>query len=200
MGIITSGGYSGLVGKPNMNSKVEAKYPALLFKQHLTAYVEKIYGMIRDALKKEISPFLNLCIQVNKNTIAHKLDLHWIILIKFHEQAPRSTRARSIRGSSKNIHSNILAKQQASNIHWQSIVNNLARTLSTMSENYVSMKLKFIYYFALFSDQRIGCPVSVETFLYRSLPQLLRKSSIKYSTSLMSSFLIGLQLPLSNTV
>lgn len=167
MGIITSGGYSGLVGKPNMNSKVEAKYPALLFKQHLTAYVEKIYGMIRDALKKEISPFLNLCIQ-----------------------APRSTRARSIRGSSKNIHSNILAKQQASNIHWQSIVNNLARTLSTMSENYVSMKLKFIYYFALFSDQRIGCPVSVETFLYRSLPQLLRKSSIKYSTSLMSSFLI----------
>lgn len=169
MGIITSGGYSGLVGKPNMNSKVEAKYPALLFKQHLTAYVEKIYGMIRDALKKEISPFLNLCIQVNKYTIAHKhkfyivcLDLHLIILIKFHEQAPRSTRARSIRGSSKNIHSNILAKQQASNIHWQSIVNNMARTLSTMSENYVSMKLKFIYYFALFSDQRIGCPVSVE--------------------------------------
>ncbi|KAI9092759.1 hypothetical protein K1719_027556 [Acacia pycnantha] len=26
--------------------KVEAKYPALLFKQQLTAYVEKIYGII----------------------------------------------------------------------------------------------------------------------------------------------------------
>ena len=44
--------------------QVEAKYPALLFKQQLTAYVEKIYGMIRDNLKKEISPVLGLCIQV----------------------------------------------------------------------------------------------------------------------------------------
>lgn len=45
--------------------QVEAKYPALLFKQQLTAYVEKIYGMIRDNLKKEISPLLSLCIQVS---------------------------------------------------------------------------------------------------------------------------------------
>jgi myosin V len=65
MGIGISSGYSGMVEKPNEHSKVEAKYPAILFKQHLTAYVEKIYGMIRDSLKKEISPFLNLCIQVN---------------------------------------------------------------------------------------------------------------------------------------
>ncbi|KAJ6746494.1 MYOSIN [Salix koriyanagi] len=36
--------------------QVEAKYPALLFKQQLTAFLEKIYGMIRDNLKKEISP------------------------------------------------------------------------------------------------------------------------------------------------
>jgi myosin-5 len=46
--------------------QVEAKYPALLFKQQLTAYVEKIYGMIRDNLKKEISPLLGLCIQVKQ--------------------------------------------------------------------------------------------------------------------------------------
>ena len=45
-------------------TKVEAKYPALLFKQQLTAYVEKIYGTIRDNLKKEISPLLGMCIQV----------------------------------------------------------------------------------------------------------------------------------------
>lgn len=44
--------------------QVEAKYPALLFKQQLTAFLEKIYGMIRDSLKKEISPLLGLCIQV----------------------------------------------------------------------------------------------------------------------------------------
>lgn len=46
--------------------QVKAKYPAFLFKQQLTAYVEKIYGMIRDNLKKEISPLLGLCIQVLK--------------------------------------------------------------------------------------------------------------------------------------
>ncbi|XP_077247781.1 myosin-like protein XIF [Tasmannia lanceolata] len=111
MGI--SSGYSGMVGKPDVQSGVEAKYPALLFKQHLTAYVEKIYGMIRDSLKKEISPFLNLCIQ-----------------------APRSARARTPRGSSKSIHSNVVAKQ-ASSIHWQSIVKSLDNTLAIMCENYV---------------------------------------------------------------
>ncbi|WCJ38180.1 myosin 2 [Euphorbia peplus] len=43
--------------------QVEAKYPALLFKQQLAAYVEKIYGIIRDNLKKELSSLLQLCIQ-----------------------------------------------------------------------------------------------------------------------------------------
>ncbi|KAH9602038.1 hypothetical protein KSS87_016678, partial [Heliosperma pusillum] len=45
---------------------VEAKYPALLFKQQLTAYVEKIFGIIRDNFKKEISPLLSSCIQAPK--------------------------------------------------------------------------------------------------------------------------------------
>ncbi|XP_071726546.1 myosin-12 [Rutidosis leptorrhynchoides] len=113
MGIST--GYSGMEGKPSAQSKIEAKYPALLFKQHLTACVEKLYGMIRDSLKKEISPFLNSCIQ-----------------------APRSTRARPTRGVSRNILSNIVAKQQASMIHWQSIVNSMNNTLGILSENYVT--------------------------------------------------------------
>lgn len=65
MGSGISNGYSGMVRQTNGQSKVDAKFPALLFKQHLTACVEKVYGMIRDALKKEISPFLNLCIQVS---------------------------------------------------------------------------------------------------------------------------------------
>nr|GEV05451.1 myosin-6-like [Tanacetum cinerariifolium] len=43
--------------------QVEAKYPALLFKQQLTAYVEKMYGIIRDNLKKELGSFITLCIQ-----------------------------------------------------------------------------------------------------------------------------------------
>lgn len=41
--------------------QVEAKYPALLFKQQLTAYVETIYAIIRDNLKKDLSPLLSSC-------------------------------------------------------------------------------------------------------------------------------------------
>ncbi|KAL9676992.1 hypothetical protein QQ045_005215 [Rhodiola kirilowii] len=113
-GMRMSNGYSGMLGKQSVRSKVDAKYPALLFKQHLTAFVEKIYGMIRDNLKKEISPYLAMCIQ-----------------------APRSTRLRSIGGSSKTLHLSIAAKQHASTVHWQSIVNSLERTLSILNDNHV---------------------------------------------------------------
>lgn len=54
-----------MLGRLEDVRQVEAKYPALLFKQQLTAFLEKIYGMIRDNLKKEISPLIGLCIQVN---------------------------------------------------------------------------------------------------------------------------------------
>ncbi|KAL7253764.1 hypothetical protein ACSBR1_008165 [Camellia fascicularis] len=45
--------------------QVEAKYPALLFKQQLTTYVEKIYGIVRDNSKKGLSPLLSSYIQVH---------------------------------------------------------------------------------------------------------------------------------------
>ncbi|KAL0925889.1 hypothetical protein M5K25_004263 [Dendrobium thyrsiflorum] len=117
-----SSGYSGMASKSDCQSRVDAKYPALLFKQQLTAYVEKIYGKIRDRLKKEISPFLTMCIQ-----------------------APRSARTRSTRISSKNIHSNVAAKQ-ASSIHWQNIVKSLDHFQIILHENYVhSMIIQKIY-------------------------------------------------------
>mmetsp|Transcript_16713 Transcript_16713/g.28212 ORF Transcript_16713/g.28212 Transcript_16713/m.28212 type:complete len:1568 (-) Transcript_16713:109-4812(-) len=47
----------------NSYNQVEAKYPALLFKQQLTAFVEKIYGMVRDNVKREITTELGQCIQ-----------------------------------------------------------------------------------------------------------------------------------------
>lgn len=72
VGMGISSGYSGMVGKTNNQSKVEAKYPALLFKQHLAACIEKLFGMIRDNLKKEISPFLHLCIQVKTKILLSK--------------------------------------------------------------------------------------------------------------------------------
>jgi myosin V len=62
-----------MVGRPDTASVVEAKYPALRFKQLLTAYVEKIYGIIRDDLKKEIRPFLIMCIQVEQPKHFHDL-------------------------------------------------------------------------------------------------------------------------------
>lgn len=45
---------------------VEARYPAILFKQQLTACVEKIFGLLRDNLKKDLSPLLGSCIQAPK--------------------------------------------------------------------------------------------------------------------------------------
>ena len=69
-----NGGLGGL----DVLRQVEAKYPALLFKQQLTAYVEKLYGMLRDNLKKEISPLLTACIQVGalSLTLISKFQMH----------------------------------------------------------------------------------------------------------------------------
>ncbi|XP_024015742.1 myosin-11 isoform X2 [Eutrema salsugineum] len=92
--------------------QVEAKYPALLFKQQLTAYVEKIYGMIRDNLKKEISPLLGLCIQ-----------------------APRTSRASLVKGASRSVGNS--AAQQALIAHWQGIVKSLTNFLNTLKSNHV---------------------------------------------------------------
>ncbi|KAH9297946.1 hypothetical protein KI387_029628, partial [Taxus chinensis] len=101
-----------MIGGLDASRQVEAKYPALLFKQQLTAYVEKIYGMIRDNLKKEISPLLGLCIQ-----------------------APRTSRAGLIKGSSRS-HANAVAQQTLIG-HWQSIVKSLNNFQKTLCSNYV---------------------------------------------------------------
>ncbi|CAM8963239.1 unnamed protein product [Rhodiola kirilowii] len=86
---------------------VEAKYPALLFKQQLTAYVEKIYGIIRDNLKKELSSYLSLCIQ-----------------------APRTSKGSALRSGKS------FGKDSPSN-HWQSIIDSLSSLQDTCKENYV---------------------------------------------------------------
>nr|GMC58944.1 myosin-17-like [Ipomoea batatas] len=98
------------LGRMDDLRQVEAKYPALLFKQQLTAFLEKVYGMIRDNLKKEISPLISLCIQ-----------------------APRSSRASLVKGRS---HVNAAA-QQALIGHWQSIAKSLDNSMKIMKANYV---------------------------------------------------------------
>uniref|UniRef100_A0A803KPV9 Myosin XI n=1 Tax=Chenopodium quinoa TaxID=63459 RepID=A0A803KPV9_CHEQI len=103
---------NGMTGGTDSLRQVEAKYPALLFKQQLTAYVEKIYGMIRDNLKKEISPLLGLCIQ-----------------------APRTSRASLVKSSSRSVAST--AAQQSLIAHWQAIVKSLRTFLNTSKANHV---------------------------------------------------------------
>ncbi|XXG43535.1 hypothetical protein AAC387_Pa01g3541 [Persea americana] len=101
----------GLIGGIDTLHQVEAKYPALLFKQQLTAYVEKIYGIIRDNLKKAIAPLLGMCIQ-----------------------APRTNRAHLVKGV------RAVANSQAQQVligHWKGIVRSLGAFLNTLKANHV---------------------------------------------------------------
>ncbi|WJX11886.1 Myosin-6 [Trifolium repens] len=68
MGFRSSPSSANLPAPSDVVRKVEAKYPALLFKQQLTAYVEKIYGILRDNLKKELASFISLCIQAPRTS------------------------------------------------------------------------------------------------------------------------------------
>lgn len=61
--------------------QVEAKYPALLFKQQLTAFVEGLYGMIRDNVKKEISSVISLVIQVTPSIESHPQVKYYFIFL-----------------------------------------------------------------------------------------------------------------------
>uniref|UniRef100_A0A0D9VLR8 Myosin motor domain-containing protein n=1 Tax=Leersia perrieri TaxID=77586 RepID=A0A0D9VLR8_9ORYZ len=101
---------SKLVGRSDTLAQVDARYPAILFKQQLTACVEKIFGQLRDNLKKEISPLLSVCIQ-----------------------APKSTRAQPGKASK----SPGVVAQPPSNSHWVNIVKFLDLLMDTLHENYV---------------------------------------------------------------
>ncbi|KAF8779983.1 hypothetical protein HU200_002258 [Digitaria exilis] len=101
---------SKLVGRSDSLPQVDARYPAILFKQQLTACVEKIFGQLRDNLKKEISPLLAVCIQ-----------------------APKSTRVQP----GKTSKSPGVGVQLASNSNWDNIVNFLDLLMDTLRENHV---------------------------------------------------------------
>ncbi|KAL7151184.1 hypothetical protein ABFS83_04G014400 [Erythranthe nasuta] len=100
--------------------QVEAKYPALLFKQQLNAYVEKIYGIIRDNLKKELGAILALCIQ-----------------------APRTSKGsvlRSGRSFSKDSQRN----------HCMAIIDCLNSLLSTLTKNFVWIEIYIYIYIYIY--------------------------------------------------
>ncbi|TVU32616.1 hypothetical protein EJB05_24354 [Eragrostis curvula] len=77
----------------------------------LPSYLGKLYGMIRDNLKKDLSPLLGLCIQ-----------------------APRTSRASLIKGSRSQA--NALSQQTLLG-HWQNIVKMLTNYLNASKANYV---------------------------------------------------------------
>ncbi|KAJ3702510.1 hypothetical protein LUZ61_006215 [Rhynchospora tenuis] len=98
-------------GKEEHYPCIDARYPAMLFKQQLTACLEKIFGLIRDNLKKEISPLLSLCIQ-----------------------APKATRSKSGRRIGP---PNEWAEKQPLSSHWDHIINFLDSLMERLQNNYV---------------------------------------------------------------
>ncbi|CAM0882392.1 unnamed protein product [Alopecurus aequalis] len=107
--------------------QVEAKYPALLFKQQLVDLIEKVYGMISDGVKKELNPLLELCIQ-----------------------DPRTSHSNLAKS-----HTNGLG-QQKQLAHWLSIVKVLANYLDVLKENHVPSILVnklFVQIFSLIDVQ-----------------------------------------------
>ncbi|XP_024022505.1 myosin-17 [Morus notabilis] len=108
-----SAGFSFLSGRLRGSDElrqVEAKYPALLFKQQLTAFLEKIYGKLRDNLKREVASVLGLCIQT-----------------------PRTSRIGVAKGRSQADST----AQRPLTAHWPSIVTTLENYLKTMRANCV---------------------------------------------------------------
>ncbi|GKV00049.1 hypothetical protein SLEP1_g12804 [Rubroshorea leprosula] len=99
-----------LLGFEDGMSHVEARYPAILFKQQLTACVEKIFGLIRDNIKKELSPLLGLCIQVPKS-------------------------ARVLAGKSSRSPAGVTQQSQTS--QWDTIVKFLDSLMVRLHENHV---------------------------------------------------------------
>ncbi|WMV31942.1 hypothetical protein MTR67_025327 [Solanum verrucosum] len=95
--------------------QVQAKYPALLFKQQLTAYVEKMYGIIRDNLKKELGSLLSLCIQYSP--LSRTL-------------APRTSKGSVLKSGRS------FGKDYSIN-HWRGIIECLDSLLCTLKENFM---------------------------------------------------------------
>ncbi|EFJ44389.1 type XI myosin heavy chain MyoA [Volvox carteri f. nagariensis] len=100
--------------------QVEAKYPALLFKQQLDAFVQKIFPMIRDNVRKEISPMLNNCIHTPKASGRS--------VARPGASAPSGGDRAGGGGS---------AQQAASHKSWTDILHVLDNLLSLVKANYV---------------------------------------------------------------
>lgn len=91
---------------------VEPTFPALLFKNQLTAFVEKIYVTILDNIKKELSSLISLCIEA---TYPPFVD-------------PRTTKASLLQISGGP------SDQQPQSNHWQKIIEKLDILLKVLQD------------------------------------------------------------------
>ncbi|GJP48412.1 hypothetical protein CLOM_g7701 [Closterium sp. NIES-68] len=102
---------------------VDPKFPALLFKQQLTAYVEKVYSCIRDNLKKDISQMLVACIQASRSFRT--------------PMAPRQQHRSSPDGARAAAAQSQAASVAAAVAQWGGIIARLTDLLNTLKANHV---------------------------------------------------------------
>ncbi|CAA3019655.1 myosin-6 isoform X1 [Olea europaea subsp. europaea] len=152
--------------------QVEAKYPALLFKQQLTAYVEKIYGIIRDNSKKDLSSLLSSCIQT-PGTTTETIQVPRTPTETFQApgtstetiQAPGTSTENSLRSSGISFDSRYPTND------WKSIIESLNGTLRTLQDNFVPPVLVQRIFTQIFSY--------IDVQLFNSL--LLRRECCTFS-------------------
>ncbi|KAL0034959.1 hypothetical protein WJX79_002631 [Trebouxia sp. C0005] len=101
--------------------QVEAKYPALLFKQQLDAFVQKIFPMLRDNVKKEITPQLAACIHAPRQATA------------------RNRRTRDLGSVLSGDGPSTPGGSNATQLspHWRNILDVFQALLATLRQNYV---------------------------------------------------------------
>jgi len=112
-------------------SQVEAKYPALLFKQQLDAFVQKIFPMLRDNVRKEITNHLSACILAPKGLL----------------------RSASMRGARHSHHG---GANQPLGHHWEEVLRVLDSLLFVLKANHMPhflMQMLFKQIFAFVNVQ-----------------------------------------------
>ncbi|WVZ99419.1 hypothetical protein U9M48_044721 [Paspalum notatum var. saurae] len=136
---------------------IEAKYPALLFKQQLVDQIEKVYGVISDKMKKELNPLLELCIQDPRTSY--------------------SNQAKALLSPAGSL------GQQGQLMHWLSIVKTFNSYLHVLRANHVPSILVHKLLAQIFSMVNVqlfnrqvyfGCPVALSYFLATSLNNSLQ--------------------------
>lgn len=107
-------------------------------------------------------------------------------------QAPRTSRASLVKGSSKSV-ANTEA-QQALIAHWQGIVKSLGNFLNTLKVNHVSKWTTLFNRFLrikMIINNYNNIDLTMHSFLTRYLRSWSEKSSRKYSPSSMSNYSTG---------